>query len=76
MAGVAAQLDALAELGERKQVEQIGERYLGAAYLKPFALRALGIVREDSGQIERAATCFEALNLRWHAAQTWKRLTG
>ena len=39
-------------------------------YLEPFALRALGIVREDASLLERAAERFEALGLDWHAART------
>ena len=39
-------------------------------YLEPFALRALGIVREDASLIEHAAGRFEALGLDWHAART------
>ena len=39
-------------------------------YLEPFALRALGIVREDQALIERAAATFGALGLAWHAATT------
>src|SRR5207247_1560136 len=43
---------------------------LARAYLGPFALRALGVVREDVSLIERAAGRFEALGLDWHAART------
>ena len=39
-------------------------------YLEPFALRALGLVREDETLLERAARCFEAFGLGWHAAGT------
>ena len=39
-------------------------------YLEPFALRALGLVREDASLIERAERRFEAFGLDWHAAQT------
>ncbi len=39
-------------------------------YLEPFALRALGIVREDGSLVERAADRFAALGLDWHAART------
>ena len=43
-------------------------------YLEPFALRALGIVRDDKSLIERAADRFAALDLDWHAARTRERL--
>jgi len=39
-------------------------------YLEPFALRALGLVRDDASLIERAAGRFEAFGLEWHAART------
>jgi hypothetical protein len=39
-------------------------------YLEPFALRALGVAREDARLIERAAVRFEAFGLDWHAART------
>jgi hypothetical protein len=43
-------------------------------YLEPFALRALGVVRDDEPLVERAAARFEAMGLTWHAAQTRERL--
>ena len=39
-------------------------------YLEPFLLRALGLVRDDAGLIERAAGEFDAAGLAWYAAQT------
>ena len=45
-------------------------------YLEPFALRALGVVREDEKLIEQALGCFEAMGLDWHAAQTGTVLAG
>jgi hypothetical protein len=39
-------------------------------YLEPFALRALGLIREDETLVARAAERFEALGLGWHAART------
>jgi hypothetical protein len=38
--------------------------------LEPFALRALGLVREDETLVDRAAERFEAFGLAWHAART------
>jgi hypothetical protein len=40
------------------------------SYLQPFALRALGAVRGDKELVRQAHERFEALKLRWHAAQT------
>jgi len=41
-------------------------------YFEPFALRALGAVREDELLIEQAAERFEAIGLQWHAGQSRK----
>jgi hypothetical protein len=38
--------------------------------MEPFALRALGIVRDDETLIEQALSRFTTLGLDWHAAQT------
>ena len=35
-------------------------------YLEPFALRALGTVRDDPGLLARATACFPTLGLRGH----------
>ena len=43
-------------------------------YVEPFALRALGIAREDAQQLEEAATRFAAMDLDWHASETRKLL--
>ena len=39
-------------------------------YAEPFALRALGIVREDDTLIDEALSRFDALGLDWYVAQT------
>jgi DNA-binding SARP family transcriptional activator len=71
LAPVAARLDALAALGEREGVEREAPRWLQpSTYLEPFALRALGVVREDASLVEGAAASFEAMSLSWHATQT------
>jgi class 3 adenylate cyclase len=68
---LAARLDALAALGDRRRLEEEAPRFAQAGtYLEPFALRALGIVREDRPLIEQAAACFEAMGLTWHAVET------
>jgi class 3 adenylate cyclase/tetratricopeptide (TPR) repeat protein len=68
---LAARLDALAAIRDRPRLEQEAPPFLRpGTYFEPFALRALGVVREDAEQIERALERFEALHLDWHAAQT------
>ena len=67
----AALLDSLAALGDGAQIERLAPPLLlPGTYLEPFALRALGIVREDAGLIERAIVRYEAMGLGWHASQT------
>ena len=64
-------LDALAVLQDRERVETEARPLLQAGtYFEPFALRALGVVREDAELLERAAARFEAMGLRWHERQT------
>jgi hypothetical protein len=71
----AARLDALAALKKRSLVERDATPLLRPGiYLEPFALRALGAVREDELLIEQAADRFAAMGLEWHAEQTRKRL--
>ena len=71
LSSMATHLDGLAALGERARVEAEASRLLQPnTYLEPFALRALGLVREDASLIERAAGGFEAFGLDWHAART------
>jgi len=68
---IAAWLDALAGLRARELVEQEAPALAtSGAYLEPFALRALGTVREDEELLERADAAFRALGLGWHAGQT------
>jgi class 3 adenylate cyclase len=76
LAGLATWLDAGAALGDRDRVESDARRLLQpATSLEPFALRALGIVREDAALVEQAASRFDALNLPWHAARTRELLS-
>jgi hypothetical protein len=44
-------------------------------YLEPFALRALGVVRQDHDLITRATGSFHALGLEWYAGQVPTRIT-
>jgi class 3 adenylate cyclase/tetratricopeptide (TPR) repeat protein len=67
----AARLDAWAALGDRERVEDVTPRFLQqGTYLQPFALRSLGIVRDDESLIRQSLERFEALKLDWHAEQT------
>jgi hypothetical protein len=71
LSAVSARLDALAALGDRAAVE--AEAHLQSrpgTYFEPFALRALGIVREDDALLREALERFEQLGLGWHAEQT------
>ena len=71
LAAEAARLDALAALGRRELVEEVGERMLRpGTYLEPFARRAIGLVRADRGLLREAAAMFDAMQLGWHAEQT------
>jgi hypothetical protein len=67
----AARLDALAAARDRGSVEREAPRFLRrGTYVEPFALRALGVVREDEELIRQAIARFDAMRLEWHAGQT------
>jgi hypothetical protein len=71
----AARLDALAALRERAVVEADAPTLIQTGtYLGPFALRALGAVREDESLIQQAADGFDAIGLNWHAEQSRRLL--
>lgn len=77
LAPAAARLDALAALQRSKALEQEAPPLVRAeTYLEPFALRALGLVREDPILLEQAADRFDAMALAWYAAQTRGMLVG
>jgi hypothetical protein len=66
-----ALLDGLAAIRDRPRVEEAAQRLLvPGTYLEPFALRALGLVREDETLIEQARERFRALGLDWYAEET------
>ena len=44
-------------------------------YGEPFALRALGRVRDDRALVARAEERFAAMGLEWHARETRGLLT-
>ncbi|MDQ2968773.1 MAG: AAA family ATPase [Actinomycetota bacterium] len=69
--GAAARLDALLALGESDRLEKEAASFLDEeSYTRPFALRALGILRGDPSLVDQAAARFEALGLAWRAAET------
>lgn len=71
LAATAARLDALAAVRDRERAEAETAKFLRpGAYLEPFALRALGVVREDEDLIRKALERFEAMGLAWHVEQT------
>jgi hypothetical protein len=68
---MATYLDALAVLGERRRLEDEAAPLLGTeGYLAPFALRALGVVREDAALLDAAENQFANLGLERHAKTT------
>jgi len=72
--GRAPLFDALAVLGERERVEAEAPAFIRQnSYASPFALRALGLVREDEALLEQAAQAFDAMGLAWHAQRTRER---
>ena len=71
----AARLDALVALKERSLVERdVPPLLQPGTYLEPFAMRALGAVREDDLLIEQAVDLFAELGLESHAEQSRRLL--
>ncbi len=67
----AALLDACVALDDRERIEAEAPKWTPpGTYAEPFALRALGVARQDAGLLERAVQRFRALELEWHAEQT------
>jgi class 3 adenylate cyclase len=64
-------LDALAALGDRERIEAEAPKWLQQGTLaEPFALRTLGIARDDQALLRQALERFEAMGISWHAQQT------
>jgi class 3 adenylate cyclase/tetratricopeptide (TPR) repeat protein len=73
----AARLDALTVLGDRAAIEEEAAPFLeGESYTRPFAQRALGIIRNERPLIDAATGRFEAMGLAWRAAETRELLAG
>jgi hypothetical protein len=64
-------LDALAALGDRERIEAEAPKWLQpGSFSEPFALRALGVARDDRALLRQALARFRAMDLSWHAEQT------
>ena len=75
LANLTARLDTLAAAGDREAIEREAPLYLGrGTYAEPFALRALGIAREDEELLARADEAFRLFRLAWHTAATERLL--
>jgi hypothetical protein len=71
LATIVTRLDGLTAVRDRPGVEAEAASHLRPrTYLEPFALRSLGVVREDEALIARALAGFEKLGLGWHAEKT------
>lgn len=71
LARLTARMDALAALRDRGRVEEDAPPLLQAGtYIEPFALRALGVVREDETLVDQANDRLRGMGLDWHADQT------
>jgi hypothetical protein len=67
----ATRLDALAVIGSEKETESATQTLAPpGSYVEPFALRALGITREDEELLRRAHERFGTFGLAWYAEQT------
>jgi class 3 adenylate cyclase/DNA-binding SARP family transcriptional activator len=68
LAPVAARLDVLAAVGRREDIEAEAPALARpGTYLEPFALRALGVARDDDRLLEQADARFAALGLDSYA---------
>jgi class 3 adenylate cyclase len=68
-----SRFDALLALGRRDAIETEAQPLADSpSVLRPFALRALALAREDETLLARALEGFEAYGLAWHAEETRK----
>jgi class 3 adenylate cyclase/tetratricopeptide (TPR) repeat protein len=73
VSAITARLDGLAALRRVEEVEEAAATYARPkTVLEPFALRALGVAKQDPALLAQALERFEAFGLRWHAEQTRK----
>ncbi|HEU0246561.1 MAG TPA: AAA family ATPase [Gaiellaceae bacterium] len=74
---MASRLDALVTFGRHELIELEAPAFLQpGVVLEPFALRALGIARNDDELLVRADERFRELGLEWHRSQTERLLAG
>lgn len=70
---VTSRLDGLLALGRRELVEEEAMPLTSSrSVLRPFALRALALAREDEELLQDAIAAFVKLGLDWHADETRK----
>jgi hypothetical protein len=68
---IAGRLDALVALGDRAAIELDAPQWLArGTAVEPFALRALGVAREDDALFAHAVERFTAIGLEWDAGET------
>ena len=68
-------LDALAALVDRERIEAEAPKWLQpGTFSEAFALRALGIARDERALLRQALARFEGMGLSWHAEQTRRLL--
>jgi hypothetical protein len=73
----AARLDAFVALRRHDRIEaEAPELVQPGTTVEPFALRALGIARNDDALVARAEELFAALGLEWHRGQRERLLAG
>jgi len=71
VSSIATRLDAFVAVGRAVDAAEDAERYaIPGTYLEPFALRTLGIAKDDPALVAQAQKRFEAMGLEWYAAQT------
>ena len=72
----ASLFDALVAFGDCDRIEAEAPEWIERpGYARPFALRALGLSREDEALVEQAAQMFDAMGLVWHSQQTREHRT-
>jgi hypothetical protein len=71
----AALFDGLVEIDDRRRIETDAPPWVRPdTYVAPFAVRALGIAREDKTLLADAVARFEAMGLNRHAEATREAL--
>jgi hypothetical protein len=64
-------LDALTTLRDVEGIESVAPRWLRpGTYAEPFAIRALGVARNDPALLDEASRRFETIGLGWRAEET------